>query len=235
MSLSSDDSEWDSCRNIDELIRQLYKNIGNNESSIRISATLGMLLIAGLDSFYYNKLVTYLKTLLSVDDIYSKGIAALSLGLLGSKQANPLQYLDPLKLLLSDEARFVKWNASTGIAFILSVAVSEERRDAFLQDLLSSSYWYFRVPGALGLGFYCKAANHATVTTQLKHLLNDSDIDVRIGAVYGLGFIAKKFNDTEELAGFFKACLYDYDPAVIFGAKVVLNLLKCPLNARYSL
>jgi len=230
MSLSVDDSEWSSCQNIEEIISLLHKNIEDNESSIRISATLGLLLIAGLDSFYYEQLVTYLKTLLLVDDIYSKGIAALSIGFLGSKQADPLPYLNMLKLLLFDEARFVKWNASTGIAFILSATAPEERRDTFLQELLSSSYWYFRVPGALGLGFYCKTANHTTVFNQLKHLLNDSDIDVRIGAVYGLGFIAKKCNDTEEITQFFKACLYDYDPAVILGARVVLNLLKFPLS-----
>jgi HEAT repeats len=230
MSLSIDDSEWDSCQSIEDIISLLYKNIADNESSIRISATLGLLLIAGVDSFYYEQLITYLKTLLLVDDIYSKGIAALSIGLLGSKQSDSLLYLDMLKLLLFDEARFVKWNASTGLAFILSAAAPEERRDSFLQELLSSSYWYFRVPGALGLGYYCTTPNHASVINQLKHLLNDSDIDVRIGAVYGLGFIIMKFHGPEELPHLFKSCLYDYDPAVVLGARVVLNLLKFPLS-----
>jgi HEAT repeat protein len=229
MSLSIDDSEWESCQSIEELISLLHKNIEDNESSIRISAVLGLLLIAGLDSFYYEQLIPYLKTLLLVDDIYSKGIAALSIGILGSRQADPIPFVDMLKLLLFDEARFVKWNASTGLAFILSASVPQ-RRDSFLQELLSSSYWYFRVPGAIGLGFFCKAANRSTVISQLKPMLNDSDIDVRIGAVYGLGFIAKRFNDVEELTHFFKGCLYDYDPAVVLGARVVLNLLKFPLR-----
>ncbi len=230
MSLSIDDSEWESCQSIEELISLLHKNIEDNESSIRISATLGLLLIAGLDSFYYEQLTSYLKTLLLVDDIYSKGIAALSIGILGSREADPIPFVDILKLLLFDEARFVKWNASIGMAFILSGSAPEERRDSFLKELLSSSYWYFRVPGAIGLGFFCKAANRSTVIHQLKPMLNDSDIDVRIGAVYGLGFIAKKFNDVEEITHFFKGCLYDYDPAVILGARVVLNLLKFPLR-----
>jgi HEAT repeat protein len=234
MSLSIDDSEWEYCQSIEELIQLLCKKIEDKESSIRISATLGLLLIAGSDLFYYERLSAYLKTLLLVDDIYTKGIAALSLGFLGSEQVDPIPIVIMLKILLQDEARFVKWNVSTGLALILSGSVSmpEERRDTFLQELLSSSYWYFRVPGAIGLGFYCRTANRKTVTNQLKRLLNDSDIDVRIGAVYGLGFIAKKINDTEELTGFFKACLYDYDPAVVFGAQVVLNLLKFPLQTR---
>jgi hypothetical protein len=59
-------------------------------------------------------------------------------------------------------------------------------------------------------------------------MLNDSDTDVRIGAVYGLGFIAKKFSIIVDLTPFFKACLFDYDPAVVLSAKVVLNLLKFP-------
>jgi hypothetical protein len=176
--------------------------------------------------------------MLLLDDIYVKGIAALSIGILGSKQENPIPYLDMLKALLVDEARFVKWNASVGMAFILSVIQSKARRDIFLKDLLSSAYWYFRVPGAIGLGFFCDVANPANlsiVINQFKPMLNDSDIDVRVGAVYGLGFIAKKLNGTVDLTQFFKICLYDYDPAVVLGAKVVLNFLKFPCKTQSNL
>jgi len=232
MSLNIDDSEWDFSQSIDELINILHTNIQDKESSVRISAELGLLLIAGLTPSYHDQLLISLKSMLLMDDIYLKGIAALSLGILGSKKENPLPYLDMLKSLLYDEARFVKWNASVGMAFILSVTDSKVRQDILLKELLSSSYWYFRVPGAIALGFFCETTNAATATpviNQLKPMLNDSDIDVRVAAVYGLGFIAQRFNGIFDLTQFFKVCLYDYDPGVVLSAKVVLNLLKFPI------
>ncbi|NVM53899.1 MAG: hypothetical protein HWN66_09370 [Candidatus Helarchaeota archaeon] len=225
MSTEIDESDWTFCQNVEELITFLQETIEDKESSVRISSVLGLLLITAVKSEYYEKLVTYLKSLLIVDDIYIRGSAALSIGILGAYLEDPVPFIDILKLLLFDETRFVKRNASVGLALILSASTSKERRHNLLEELLSSSYWYFRLTGVVGLGLFCEETEITTIVERLKPLLNDSDVDVRIGTVYGLGFIAKNYIYTEQLILFLKSCLLDYDPAVIHSAKVVLNFL----------
>lgn len=223
MSFEIDESHWNISANLEELIEFLQNSLQNKESSIRISSVLGILLVCALKS--HQKLTTYLKSLLLGDDSYIRGSAALSLGILGAYLEDPVPYIDMLKLLLFDEARFVKRNASVALALILGAATSKKKRDDLLEELYTSSYWYYRLTGVIGLGFFCEVEDLTTTIKRLKPLLNDSDIDVRIAAVYALGFIAKKFIYTEELILFFKSCLLDYDPAVIHSAKVVLNFL----------
>lgn len=223
MSFEIDESHWNISENLEELIEFLQNSLHNKESSVRISSVLGILLICALKS--HQKLTTYLKSLLIGDDSYIRGSAALSLGILGAYLEDPVPYIDMLKLLLFDEARFVKRNASVALALILGAATSKKKRDDLLEELYTSSYWYYRLTGVIGLGFFCEVNDLTQTVKRLKPLLNDSDIDVRIAAVYALGFIAKKFIYTEELVLFFKSCLLDYDPAVIHSAKVVLNFL----------
>ncbi|MHA1265797.1 MAG: HEAT repeat domain-containing protein [Candidatus Helarchaeota archaeon] len=224
MSFEIDESDWNICQSIEELLDYLQITINDKESSIRISSVLGILLICALTSD--EKLVKLLKSLLLSDDAYIRGAAALSIGILGAYLDDPIPFIDMLKLMLVDEARFVKRNASVGLALILSASTSREKRYQLLEKLVSSSYWYYRLTGVIGLGFFCEEGNLTSVIKRLKPLLNDSDIDVRIGAVIALGFIAKKFIYTEDLLLFLKSCLLDYDPAVIHSAKVVLNLLS---------
>jgi HEAT repeat protein len=225
--MSSEIPDWNICSNIEEMIQFLQKSIEQDkDSSIRISSVLGLLIIAHLKPSYYEHLITYLKSLLLVDDLYCRGSAALSIGILGSKLDDPIPFLDMLKLLLFDEARFVQRNASVGLAFIASASTSKEKRLQLLEDLLTSSYWYFRLTGSLSLGFFCEETEIMTIFGKLKPILNDADTDVRIGAIYGLGIIAQKFAFKEKLIPFFKSCLLDYDSAVIHSAIVVLNLLS---------
>jgi vesicle coat complex subunit len=233
MSFEIDESSWNFCQNIEELIDYLQTSMQDKESSVRISSVLGILLICALNSEEEliaegEKLITYLKSLLIGDDSYIRGSAALSIGILGAYLEDPIPYVDILKLLLFDEARFVKRNASVALALILSASSSRKKRNLLLEELISSSYWYYRLTGVIGLGFFCEEMDLTPTVKRLKPLLNDSDIDVRIGAVYAIGFIAKRYIFTEELVLFLKSCLLDYDPAVIHSAKVVLNLLNIP-------
>ncbi|NVM31184.1 MAG: hypothetical protein HWN65_20265 [Candidatus Helarchaeota archaeon] len=229
MNAGIDESEWHLCENVEELITFLQEQVEDKESSVRISAVLGLLLVSLLSSEdYYEKLVTYMKSLLILDDIYVRGSAALCIGVLGTRLEDPVPFIDLLKLLLFDEARFVKRNASVGLAVIASSTAPRERRNQLIEELFSSSYWYFRIGGALSLGFHSEDTDLAAIIKTLKPLLNDSDIDVRISAVYALGFIAKKYGFIEELMPYFEKCLYDYDAAVIQSAKVVLNLITFP-------
>ena len=226
MSHEIDESQWNFCSNIGELIEFLQESLQHKESSIRISSVLGILLVCALKKD--EKLTTYLKSLLIGDDSYIRGSAALSIGILGAYLDDPVPFVDILKLLLFDEARFVKRNASVGLALILSASTSKKNRNTLLEELTTSSYWYYRLTGVLGLGFFCDESDLTSTVKRLKPLLNDSDIDVRIAAVYALGFIAKRFIYSEELILFFKSCLLDYDPAVIHSARVVLNYLIIP-------
>lgn len=231
MNSGIDESEWHLCDTVEELITFLQEQVEDKESSIRISAVLGLLLISLLSSEdYYEKLLTYMKSLLIVDDIYVRGSAALCIGVLGTQVEDPVPFIDLLKLLLFDEARFVKRNASVGLAVIASSTAPIDRRNQLIEELFSSSYWYFRLGGALSLGFYSEDSDIEAIIKTLKPLLNDSDIDVRISAVYALGFIAKKYRFVDELMPYFEKCLYDYDAAVIQSAKVVLNLLVFPVK-----
>ncbi len=225
MSLEVDD--WDFCQDIEELIKYLQKYIEDKESSIRISSVLGIMLVAAAESEYYDRLLTYLKSLVINDDLYVRGSAALSIGLLGATRSDdPVPLLDMLKLLLFDETRFVRRNASVGLAFISSSIESKAKRQNLIVELLTSAYWYFRIGGALGMGLFCDQSDFVDAIRQLKPMLNDSDVDVRIAAVYALGFIAKKYARGADLIAGFKSSLYDYDAAVVLSARVVLNLLK---------
>ncbi|MHA1131279.1 MAG: hypothetical protein ACTSQQ_10790, partial [Candidatus Helarchaeota archaeon] len=148
MSLEVDD--WDFCQDIDALVKHLKKKLEDKESSIRISAVLGIALIGAVDSEFYESILTYLKSLVINDDLYIRGSAALSIGLLGAtKSDDPVPLLDMLKLLLFDETRFVRRNASVGLAFISSSIESKEKRQKLIKELLTSAYWYFRIGGAL--------------------------------------------------------------------------------------
>jgi HEAT repeat protein len=225
MSLEVDD--WDFCQDIEELIKYLQKYTEDKESSIRISAVLGIMLVAAAESEYYDRLLTYLKSLVINDDLYVRGSAALSIGLLGATRSDdPIPLLDMLKLLLFDETRFVRRNASVGLAFISSSIESKSKRQNLIVELLTSAYWYFRIGGALGMGLFCDQSDFINAIRQLKPMLNDSDVDVRIAAVYSLGFIAKRYARGADLIAGFKSSLYDYDAAVVLSARVVLNLLK---------
>lgn len=224
--MNSEIDAWDSCQDLDELIMLIQKSTEDKESSIRLSSVLGILLVAVLKPDYYNQLVTYLKSLLINDDLYIRGSAALTIGILGTDLDDPIPFLDMLKLLLFDETRFVQRNASIGLAYISSATVSKRERFSLIEKLLSSDYWYFRMGGAIGLGYFCEKSDLIDVINRLKPILNDSDTDVRISAVYGLGIIAKRFDSAKRLIPLFKACLFDYDPAVIHSAKIVLCLLK---------
>ncbi len=224
--MSSDIENWEECQDIDEIIKFLQKRLSHKESSVRLSCVLGILYVSTLVPEYYDQLVTNLKSLLINDDLYIRGSAALAVGILGAKLNNPIPHLDVLKLLLFDETRFVRRNASVGLAFITSSTTSEEKRFELIEELLTSSYWYFRVGGALGLGLFSNSSNFKIAIQRLKPILNDSDVDVRIAAVYGLGYITKRFARGADLFAAFKSCLFDYDPAVILSAKVVLHLLS---------
>ncbi|MFX1298165.1 MAG: hypothetical protein ACFFD2_25345 [Promethearchaeota archaeon] len=223
--MSSEIEEWNSCQDIEEIITFLQKLIEDKESSVRISAVLGLFLTAALETKYYNQLVTILKSFLINDDIYVRGSAALCIGVLGANLNDPIPFLDMLKLLLFDETRYVRRSASVGLAFISSSTTSRKKRYELMEELISSAFWYFRVGGALGMGVFCDRSDFLLAIKKLKPSLNDSDVDVRIAAVYGLGFIAKKYARGADLVAAFKSCLFDYDSAVILSAKVVLNLL----------
>lgn len=228
MSFEIDERDWNLCSDVETLIQYLQKSLSEKESSIRISSVLGLLMICALDLTVKNKLVTYIKQLLIGEDSYIRGSASLSIGILGAYLEDPIPFIDILKLLLFDEARFVKRNASVGLALILGASSSKEQRNTLLEKLITSSYWYYRLTGVIGIGFFCEETELTSTVKRLKPLLNDSDIDVRVAAVYALGFIAKKFIYSEELILFFKSCLLDYDPAVIHSAKIVLNFLSLP-------
>ncbi len=224
--MDSEIEDYDYCQDVEELITFLQKYTNDKEHSVRLSAILGILLITAVEPKCSDKLITYLKSLLINEDEYIRGTAALSMGVIGAQLEDPIPFLDMLKLLLFDETRFVRWHASVGLAFISSFATSREQRIKLIEDLLSSGYWYFRIGGALGMGFFCDQEGITAVIKKLKPMLNDADVDVRISTVYGLGFIAKKFDHSKELIPFFKSCLLDYDLAVNFSAKVILNLLR---------
>ncbi len=227
--MSSEIENWKLGLDCEDLIRILQTHIEDKEVSIRLSAVLGILLITVLEPSFSEKLITYLKSLVINDDSYIRGSAALSLGIIGATiSSDPIPYLDMLKLLLFDETRFVQRNASVGLAFISSTTVTKEKRFQLLEELLSSAFWYFRVGGALGMGCFCDPGEVPETVEKLKPILNDSDVDVRIGAIYGLGIIAKKFSYTKYLIPMFKSCLFDYDSAVVLSAKVVLTLLEFP-------